>query len=135
MGAHYSPSGHLVYARAGALFAAPFDLKRLATTGAAVSVKQGVFVSPVTGAAHFDLSSNGSLAYVPGAGLGSKRLAVWVDCDGNVEPLPLPPRAYSHPRISPDGRQGAMEVESPAHNPFAYRIQLGTTKCTSFTTP
>ena len=124
-GAHYSPSGHLVYGRAGALFAAPFDLKRRAITGAAVSVKQGVLVSPITGAVHFDLSSNGSLAYVPGAGLGNKRLPVWVDRDGNAQPLPLPLRAYSHPRISPDGWQVAMEVESPAHNLFTYDLARG----------
>ena len=79
MGAHYSPSGYLVYGRGGALFAAPFDLKRLAITGTEVLVKQGVMVSPVATSAHFDLSSNGSLAYVPGASIGSKRLPVWVD--------------------------------------------------------
>jgi serine/threonine-protein kinase len=122
MAALYSPSGHLVYGWAGALFAAPFDLKRLAITGAAVSVKQGVFVSPVPWAAHFDLSSNGSLAYVPGAGVTGKRLPVWVDRDGNAQALPLPPRAYLHPRISPDGRHVAMEVESPGHDLFTYDL-------------
>jgi len=125
MGAHYSPSGHLVYLRGGALFSAPFDLKRLAITGTGVLVKQGVLVSPVAEVAHFDLSSNGSLAYVPGASIGSKRLPVWVDRDGNAQPLPLPPRAYLHPRISPDGRQVAMEIESPAHNLFTYDLARG----------
>jgi serine/threonine-protein kinase len=39
--ARYAPSGHLVYARAGALFAAPFDAKRLEVTGAPLLSAEG----------------------------------------------------------------------------------------------
>ena len=40
--ARYVPTGHLVYALGGALFAVPFDLKTLEVTSGAVSVVQGV---------------------------------------------------------------------------------------------
>jgi Tol biopolymer transport system component len=35
---------------------------------------------------------------------------VWVDRDGREEALPLPPRAYQNPRLSPDGTQLAVGV-------------------------
>ena len=36
-------SGHVIYIRAGTLYAAPFDLGKLAVTGTAVPVVDGVF--------------------------------------------------------------------------------------------
>ena len=36
---------------------------------------------------------------------------VWVDQDGGEERLPLPPRLYSHPRLSPDGTRLAVRVQ------------------------
>jgi serine/threonine-protein kinase len=38
----YLPTGHLVYALGGVLFAVPFDLPRLAVTGGPVSIVEGV---------------------------------------------------------------------------------------------
>ena len=38
----YAPSGHLVFARAGALLAAPFDLERLAVSGPATVILEGM---------------------------------------------------------------------------------------------
>ena len=35
---------------------------------------------------------------------------VWVDRDGNTEPLPFDPRDYESPRLSPDGRWIAVEI-------------------------
>src|SRR5262249_33678538 len=40
--AHYLPTGHIVYAYGGTLFAVPFDLRRLAVTGGQVPVVEGV---------------------------------------------------------------------------------------------
>jgi serine/threonine protein kinase len=47
----------------------------------------------------------------PGFALGtatSKRNLVWVDRNGNEEPLEAPSGYYSHPRISPDGTKLAL---------------------------
>jgi serine/threonine-protein kinase len=64
------------------------------------------------GAASFSLSETGSLVYVNGtaAGAGGPRTFVWVDRDGREEPLPLPPRPYVNPRLSPDGTHLAVGV-------------------------
>lgn len=116
----YSPSGHLVYARAGKLYAAPFDPARREVTGGPVEVLDNVLMSSNTGAANFALSRRGDLAYIPGAVEGGKRTLVWVDRNGKEEPLPLPPASYLYPRLSPDGRSLAVEVEGPNHDFFVY---------------
>ena len=118
--AMYSPSGHIIYARAGKLFAVPFDLKRQEVTGSAFEVLSGVMMSRDTGAAEFKLSNRGDLAYMPGAVEGGGRSLVWVDRSGKAEPLPLPPASYLYPRISPDGRSLAVEIEGPNHDFYVY---------------
>ena len=116
----YSPTGHIVYAKAGKLFAVPFDLQRREVTGAPMEVLDGVMMSGNTGAAHFSLSARGDLAYVPGASDGGNRTLVWVDRSGNTEAVPLPPASYLYPRISPDGRSLAVEIEGPNHDFYFY---------------
>jgi serine/threonine-protein kinase len=118
--ATYSPSGHIVYARNGTLMAVPFDLQRREVTGTAFEVQDGVMMSGTTGAAHYSLSRRGDLAYVPGSAEGGGRTLVWVDRSGNAEPLPLPAASYLYPRISPDGRTLAVEIEGPNHDFYVY---------------
>jgi hypothetical protein len=131
-GARYSPSGHVVYANAGSLYAVPFDLSTLEVTGLPVKVIDGVQMSTNTGAAYFDVSATGDLAYVPGAAEGGGRSLVWVDRQGNGEAVPLPPRSYLFPRISPDGKSIVVEVEGATHNLYSY--DLARTVLTQLTT-
>jgi serine/threonine-protein kinase len=109
-----------VYARAGKLLAVPFDVGRLEVTGSPFEVLDGVLMSANTGAAYFSLSRLGDLAYVPGPVEGGERRLVWVDRSGKAEPLPLPPASYLYPRLSPDGRQLAVEIEGPNHDFHLY---------------
>jgi eukaryotic-like serine/threonine-protein kinase len=123
--ARYSPSGHLVYAREGKLMAVPFNLHKLEVTGSPVPVLDGVFMSSNTGMAAFSISSDGSLVYAAGGVEGGQRVPVWVDRKGGATPLPLPERSYLHPRLSPDERQLAIEVEGPAHDFYDYDFSRG----------
>jgi serine/threonine-protein kinase len=128
----YSPSGHIVYARGGSLYAVAFDAKNLEVTGPPAKVLDGVFMSTNSGSAHFDVSSTGALAYAEGKAEGGERTLVWVDREGKETPLPLPPRSYLFPRISPDGKQLAFEVEGVNHDLYAYDPDRGvTTKMTT----
>ena len=110
--ARFVPTGHLVYALSGSLYAIPFDVKRLATTGGAVPIVEGVRRSPgtTTGAAQAAISTTGSLVYFPGPALASSGQfeLVLADRKGTVEKLRLPPGSYATPRVSPDGRQVAF---------------------------
>ena len=109
--AKYSPTGHIVYGVEGTLRAVAFDLTSLEVTGDPVPVVEDVLMKG-TAAASFDLSETGSLAYISGASeaAGETRTFVWVDRDGREEPVPLPARGYSQPRLSPDGRRVAVRV-------------------------
>jgi eukaryotic-like serine/threonine-protein kinase len=107
----YAPSGQLVYAQGGNLMATPFDLQRLAVTGAAVPVVEGVLQSTSSGAAQYSFSATGSLVYVTGAAQATEQLKpVWVSRKGTEEPLPTPVQEYQLPRLSPDGRRLALTI-------------------------
>jgi serine/threonine protein kinase len=121
----YSPSGHLVYARNGSLLAVRFDPDRLKVTGQPFTVLEGVLMSRNSGMAYFDISASGDLAYVPGKAEGGARTLVWVDRTGKAEPLPLPAKSYLHPRISPDTRKLAIEIEGTNHDCYVYDFASG----------
>ena len=121
----YSRSGHILYARAGNVYAVPFDASRIEVTGPPVKVADGVFMSTNAGSAYFALSRTGALAYAVGQAEGGQRSAVWVDRDGKAAPLPLPQRSYLFPRVSPDGKQLAIEVEGTNHDLYLYDFARG----------
>lgn len=116
----YSPSGHLLYARDGKILAVRLDPHQLEVSGQPFTVLEGVLMSRNSGVANYDVSASGDLAYFPGAVDKGERTLVWVDRNGNPEPLKLSQRAYLHPRISPDMRQLAIEIEGPNHNFYVY---------------
>ena len=105
--ARYSPTGHLVFARGGAILAAPFDAGRLAVTGPPVTLVQQVYTDPPSGVGGFRLSATGTLVYEPRQSQEGRTL-VWVDRSGNETPVPVPARAFGTPRVSPDGKQLAF---------------------------
>src|SRR2546429_458151 len=107
----YVSSGHVVLAtRTGRLLAVPFDPSRLEITGSALPVAEGVVVGP-GGGARMGMSRDGAFAYVTGP-LALRELVV-VDRSGSARPLPAEPQGYVAPRISPDGRRIAVEVDDP----------------------
>jgi serine/threonine-protein kinase len=106
--ARVTAGGHLVYAHEGNLFAQPFDLDRVRPAGPAVLVHQGIFSATSSGAASFDASLDGTLAYVPGSESSAENLLSWVRRDGTSEPAYLTPGPFSQPALSPDGRRVAI---------------------------
>jgi len=88
----------------GRVMAAPID--RNGTLGPARLVLEDVLVRP-GGAAKATLSKNGSLLYQ--RGLSLSQLAI-VDEHGVATPLGIEPRAFAHPRFSPDGTRIAVDV-------------------------
>ena len=103
-----------MFGRQGALWGVPFDLDRLVTTGPEEVLLQGIEVNEQSGGMALAVSREGALVYVSGAAVGIGSLApsfVWVDQDGGEELVPLPPRLYSQPRLSPDGSKLAVRVQ------------------------
>ena len=123
--ARYSPSGHVIYARAGTLFAVPFDPQKLEVTGQPFPVANDVFMSANTGMAAFSISQTGHLVYAVGPQERGTRVPVWVDTHGRKSALAVKPRSYLHPRLSHDGGQMAIEVEGASHDIFTYDFARG----------
>jgi serine/threonine-protein kinase len=112
----YLPTGHIVYALSGVLFAVTFDPRALTVTGGPVPVVEGGVKRSNSGnlaTTHLSISGTGSLVFVPGpASTSSGRfdLALF-GRDGTVEKLKLPPGQYESPRLSPNGRQIAVGTD------------------------
>ncbi len=104
----YVPTGHIVYSLAGNLFAVPFDADSIEVTGGPASIVEGVRQGSLTGASQYAFSDRGGLVYMPG---GSAFQLVWVDRDGQVEPLPFEPRASEDLDLSPDDQRIALGVQ------------------------
>ena len=105
----YVPTGHLVYAVGGTLFAVPFDVRRQEVRGGPTAIVEGVAraTAAASGGSHFSFADNGSLVYLTGpAGLSSDVFDIaFTDRDGKVQRLNLPEGPYEHPRVSPDGKR------------------------------
>jgi serine/threonine protein kinase len=114
----YLPSGHLLFARGGTMFAAPFDVTRLAVTGAPAPVLEGIARSLIgarvsTGYAQLALSDTGTIVYAPGASspAAERPKLVTIDRADSVTELKVPPRFYERPRVSRDGTHVALGSE------------------------
>ncbi len=110
---HYLASGHLLFAREGSLWVAPFDTATL-SAGSPVSVPTAViFDQPM---AHdpvpqLAVSLTGTLVYAPGQGAnGQSGRLVWVDRTGTVvDDLGPVPGGLPALQLSPDETKLALE--------------------------
>lgn len=126
--ARYLATGHLVYALQDSVLAVPFDADALEVTGGPVPLVEHVARAPsgTTGSAHFSISADGTLVYIPdtaGAiGVGVQRTLAWVDRQGREEPLNAPVRVYRYPRISPDGQRVALDLLDEQHDIWIWHL-------------
>jgi hypothetical protein len=107
----YAPSGHLVYARKGSLYAARFDLARLAVAGQPVEVTRDVYLE-WSGAAGAAFTPSGLLVYIPSSSVQSRRILTRVDRTGGGGPLSDRREEFAEPVISPDGTRIALQFDS-----------------------
>jgi serine/threonine-protein kinase len=121
----YVPTGHLLYAVGEAIRAVPFDLKRMAVTGTARPVVDSVAMNLTDGAAAFDVSENGTLAYLPVGSYITETDLVLVDRSGRASrAVPVSDR-YTHPRLSPDGSRIAVDIRSANSAGDVWTFQVG----------
>jgi eukaryotic-like serine/threonine-protein kinase len=120
--ARYLPSGHLVYAQGGALFAVAFDTERLELRGGSVPMLQGLRrANRFSDAANFGVSDTGTLAMIPAGGTAEappiQATLAWVDRNGEETPLTIRSADYTQARLSPDGSRLALLVGSTFNRP------------------
>jgi serine/threonine protein kinase len=141
----YVATGHIIYALGNNVMMVPFDSARLVVTGGPVAIMEGVAraggvqdggvleglarlantAQNVPGAANFDISGDGTLAYIPsgiGSGETGRRVLALVDRNGKREVLGLPPGSYKYPRLSPDGKQLAVVTDDGGGTIWIYEM-------------
>ena len=121
----YLPSGHLVYANKGTLFAIPFDVDKLETRGTAVPVLDDVAYNPGTGGVDVDFAGTSTLVYRRGTpAAGATGLSIqWLDGTGKKEALRAKPAAYRGLRLSPDGQRLALLTSEGGGDVWVYDPQ------------
>jgi serine/threonine-protein kinase len=132
----YIPTGHLLYAVGGVLLAVPFDAQRLETYSGPVPVLEGVRRTGGVGPAPGRLASRSSVRRRPErsrispASEAHRRdsdLGLF-DRNGKMQPLKLPRGTYRAPRVSPDGKAAAFDVEDEKDaNVWVYELGGGST--------
>ena len=100
----FAASGHLVFVREETLMAAAFDPEEPDRIGEPSLLLENLHRDPLTGAAFYDISEDGTLVYVPRAEDVSGEVSgqlLHVDRDGSYRVALPTPRSYQVPRVSP----------------------------------
>ncbi|HSG00888.1 MAG TPA: protein kinase, partial [Vicinamibacterales bacterium] len=116
--ARYLAPGTILYARAPAMFAVPFDLDRLEVTGPEVGILETVEANDFgfgISLALADVDAAGNAVYLPSLATRNKRLA-WKDSSGTESPIDLEPMRYAPARISLDGHRFVAPFNARANS-------------------
>ncbi|MBZ5498020.1 MAG: hypothetical protein LAP85_16580 [Acidobacteriia bacterium] len=131
--ARFSPTGHLLFMRGGDLMAVRFDPTRLLVQGDPFLVKQGVGTDKAVWAGYFAFSYTGALAYSTAVEDDDLRSLVWADRQGGIERLTISRGAFSYPRLSPDGLQLAVVVDSQQEKSNIWTVDVASGSFTRLT--
>jgi serine/threonine protein kinase len=127
---HFSPTGHVIFARGSSVWAVPFDVAVLEVSGEPRFVLDGV---ENMGSAQYALSTAGTLAYLPigtlrGDATRNAKLII-VDRQGRTTPLAYDEGRYQVPRLAPDGHRlvvygdtdfWLLEIDRPARRRLTF---------------
>lgn len=123
-------NGFLLVSQQGTLVAHPFSASRRAVTGPPVTIIEGV--QQGNAGASAAVSEEGTLIFGSGS-FGRRTLLVAVNREGKERAL-AEPRRYSWPRISPDGRRVAVEVEGETGGYDVWLLDLASRALSRLTT-
>ena len=126
MSGRYLPTGHIVYLLDNILHAIQFDIDKYEVKGGAVPLVEDVNI--------FAISESGTLVYIPGTSDFNTRTLVWVDREGNEEPIAAVPNDYLDLNISPDGEKLALVVAGENRDIYTYDLVHGTLSRLTFNT-
>ena len=101
----WAPPGYLVFDRSGDLYAMPIDPRNPRPGPEPMPVREGVDGETSSGAGYFEISNDGTLAWVPAEKSGINRDIGWLDREGRWTSSKLPPGPYISLSLSPDRKR------------------------------
>ena len=129
----YSPSGHILFARGGSLYAVAFDVNSMRVTGSAVPVADGLAIHQETGAPQFAVAPDGTLYVARGKFPDESVTATWVERTGVVSGKPLTPaRRLWAPRLAPDGRTALLTSFTTQGDTDIFMLDVGSASMVRF---
>jgi serine/threonine-protein kinase len=108
----YVPTGHLLFAVGETIRAVPFELDGYEVHGVPRTIVEDVAMNLTDGAAAFDVSDTGTLAYLPVDSYVTETDIVLVDRNGNASVALSKRDRYNNPRLSPDGSRISVDIHS-----------------------
>jgi serine/threonine protein kinase len=126
-------TGHLLYTRGQRLLATRFDAERLETIGGPVAMVDGLRTTESWENGAYDLSNNGTLAFLPGGRVGAKRRLATVDHDGKLVDFVHAPRALEQSvSASRDGKRAIAMIANAKGLYELWLTELGVPRFTRF---
>lgn len=119
----YVPTGHLVYVRAGSIYAVPMDASTLALEGQPVVIEKGGWQNSASGDAYLAFSKTGAFVFSPAdpASVGIVEIS-WLGRNGVTRPLLDSANAYFTATLSPDGQKLAMTIQAANDDIWIYHL-------------
>jgi Tol biopolymer transport system component len=112
--ARYLQTGHLLYALGNTLFAISLDLTSRKVIGSPIPILEGVQRSSngFSDVAQYSVSDSGVVVSMPATNTNNpeKGILGLVDRNGVTTPFAVQPAQYRGPRLSPDEKQLAVEI-------------------------
>ncbi len=103
----FAPPGNLIFWRGGALYAQPFDARRLVIEGEPVRLADDVgYTQNERGV--FSTAQDGTLVYLKGSGVSEPASLEWYGRDGELQSEAAPPGIYRETSLAPDGNSLAF---------------------------
>jgi serine/threonine-protein kinase len=121
-------TGHLLFARAGALHALVLE----AGPSAPVAVIEDVMTDPSTGSADYAISRDGTLVYVSGGPWVAQRQLVSVGPAGSSNLLPTVTGPFRSPRFAPGGNAVAVVTEAANDDIWIYDLEDSSSRRLTF---
>ena len=116
---YYHEAGYLLFAKNGNIWAAPLDLDSSSVEADPVPVIKGVCMYAHWEAAHYSLSSSGTIVYLEGRD-ESLGVPAWVNFEGEIEKSNMPEQFYGISDISPDGKKIAIQIAAEKDDIWIY---------------
>ena len=111
--ARYLPTGHIVYGSENTLTAIRFNPDTFEIIGSPIPLIEDVFRLFPDRSTQLVISNSGTLVYMPGKTSATiQGTLVWVDREGNEQPIEEEARSYDDPKISPDGTRVALAISA-----------------------
>lgn len=106
----YARTGHLLFLRNNAIFAAAIDVAARTASDQAIAVIPEVFMNPAVASGNFAVSATGTLAYAPTTAANFNRALVLINAKGERTAVTDERRFFEWPRVSPDGQRIAVSI-------------------------